>query len=30
MDEALHQAALSIVDAAFGWTMTSEEVVAAL
>ena len=30
MDEALHQAALSIVDAAFGWTMTSEEVVAAI
>jgi biuret amidohydrolase len=30
MDEALHEPALAIVGAAFGWTMTSAEVVAAL
>jgi len=30
MDQTLHQSALDIVDAAFGWTMTSTEVVSAL
>jgi biuret amidohydrolase len=30
MDDAMHEPALAIIDAAFGWTMTSDEVLAAL